>query len=47
MDTEARLIDLYNSLGEFKPTDDASWQIAQVYNVKGAIIDVAPQAAAR
>jgi hypothetical protein len=32
MDVESRLVDLYNNLGEFKPTDNASWQLAQIFN---------------
>lgn len=32
MDLNARLVDLYNSLGEFKPTDNASWQLASIFN---------------
>jgi hypothetical protein len=32
MNLESRLVDLYNSLGEFKPTDNASWSLASIFN---------------
>jgi hypothetical protein len=31
-DLESRLVDLYNSLGEFKSTDNASWGLASIFN---------------
>jgi hypothetical protein len=33
MDTRTQLIDLYNSLGEFAPTDRAPQQLMDVFNV--------------
>jgi hypothetical protein len=32
MDLESRLVTLWNSLGEFKPEDNASWQLGQIFN---------------
>jgi len=32
VDLNDRLVDFYNSLGEYKPTDNASWQLAQIFN---------------